>query len=241
MLQLIQWYLSVRKLLLDIERKSRDALLLYEQGGKEAAAQVNSYLKSDYKRLEELWGQRFQSPVPSHLGRHIAFGMDGNYQDILTHDALEVEAKAEEALIAAAKEQGPLGFENLLHPRIEKSSYKLYCDGHLREAVMNAITAVFDHIREVTKILLDGSTLADKVFSPSDPYLVLSEIDTESGKNDQKGFLQIFKGAFLGIRNPKAHTLVHDITPPEAAQYLVFASLLARRIDAARIAKTEKG
>jgi len=238
---MIQWYVSVRRLLRDIEQKARDALQLYEKGGKEAAAPVNAYLRSDYKKLEELWGQRFSGAMPSNLGRHIAFGMDCDYRDILKDDVDAVETKAEDCLIAAAKEQGPLGFENLLHPLIERSSYELYREGHLREAVLNSVTAVFDHIRSVTKMKLDGGALADKAFSLNDPYLVLSDLDSESGQNDQKGFLQVFKGAFQGIRNPKAHSLAHDLTPHKAAQYLVFASLLARRIDEAKVAKTEKG
>jgi len=237
---MIESYVAVRRLLRDIEQKSRHALALYEQGGKDAAAPVNAYLKSDYKKLEDLWKQRFPGSIPSYLGRHIAFGMDSDYRDILAHDLLEVEGKAEEALLTAAKSQGPLGFEGLLHPVIDKSSYKLYREGHLREAVLNSITALFDHIRAVTKIPLDGGALVDKALSLGDPYLVMSEIDSESGQNDQKGFLQIFKGAFQGVRNPKAHSLDHDLTPQKAAQYLVFASLLARRIDEARIVKTDR-
>ena len=58
--------------------------------------------------------------------------------------------------------------------------------------------------------------------------MVLSEIETESGQNDQKGFIQIFSRSYQDIRNPKAHTLTHDLTAAKAAQYLVFASLLAR-------------
>ena len=50
----------------------------------------------------------------------------------------------------------------------------------------------------------------------------------------KKGFMQILKGAFQGVRNPKAHTLAHDLTEPTAAQYLIFASLLARRIEEAK-------
>ena len=64
--------------------------------------------------------------------------------------------------------------------------------------------------------------------------LVLTELETESGQNDQKGFMQIFKGAYQGIRNPKAHSLTHDLTPEKAAQYLVFASLLIRRVQEAK-------
>lgn len=234
---MIQWYLSVAKLLRDIEQKSRDALALYEQGGSKASAQVNEYLKSDYEKLKTLWAQQLKDSVPSYLGRHISYGMDNDYRDILKQDLAEVEAKAEAALLAGAKQQAALGFENLLHPIIKANCYVLYREGHLREAVLNSITALFDHIRSVTKLKLDGGPLIDKAFSVERPHLILSDLDSDSGQNDQKGFMQVFKGAFQGIRNPKAHSLDHDLTEEKAAQYLVFASLLARRIDEAKTVK----
>lgn len=127
-------------------------------------------------------------------------------------------------------------FSFLLHPGIVKTSLRLYQEGHLREAVLNSMTAVFDCIRQKTGLVDDdGDRLIGKVFSLENPYLVLSEILTESGKSDQKGFMQIFKGAYQGIRNPKAHTLEHDLTNLKAAQYLVFASLMMRRIDEATL------
>lgn len=130
-----------------------------------------------------------------------------------------------------------LGFENLLHPIIQKSSYKHYQDGHLRDAVLNSVVAIFDYIREKTGLAEDGDKLIGQAFSLNDPFVVLSELHSESGQNDQKGFMQIYKGAYQGIRNPKAHSLVHDLTEQKAAQYLVFASLLARRIEEASFPK----
>lgn len=126
-----------------------------------------------------------------------------------------------------------VGFEDLLHPLIIDSSLALYVSGHLREAVLNAITAVYDFIRDKTGVQEDGDRLIGQVMSISNPMLVLSEIKSESGQNDQKGFMQIFKGAYQGIRNPKAHTLTHDLNEMKAAQYLVLASLLARRVEEA--------
>ena len=131
-------------------------------------------------------------------------------------------------------------FSFLLHPGITKTSLRLYQDGHLREAVLNSMTAVFDFIRQKTGLVDDdGDRLIGKVFSLEDPYLILNEIDTESGRSDQKGFMQIFRGAYQGIRNPKAHTLEHDLTELKAAQYLVFASLMMRRIDEASMVKID--
>ena len=101
--------------------------------------------------------------------------------------------------------------------------------------MLNSITALFDHIRSITKLKLDGGPLIDKAFSVEKPYLILSDLDSDSGQNDQKGFMLVFKGAFQGIRDPKAHSLDHDLTEEKAAQYLIFASLLARRIDEAKV------
>lgn len=127
-------------------------------------------------------------------------------------------------------------FTFLLHPIIRKSALQLFQGGHLREAVLNAMTAVFDFIRQRVGITdEDGDRLIGKVFSLESPYLILSEIETESGRSDQKGFVQIFKGAYQGIRNPNAHTLDHSLNNEMAAQYLIFASLMIRRIEEAKL------
>ena len=130
-----------------------------------------------------------------------------------------------------------LTFEHLLHPAISEHALPQYKDGHLRDAVLNSITAVFYLIRQRTGLDDDGDKLIGKVFSLDKPHLILSEIKTESGRSDQKGFMQIFNGAYQGIRNPKAHSLDHDLTPIKAAQYLVLASLLARRVEEATVVK----
>ena len=131
-------------------------------------------------------------------------------------------------------------FRFLLHPMITEHALPQYDNGYLRDAVLNSIIAVFDLIRQKTGLKEDGDRLIGKAFSLEHPYLILSDIDTESGQNDQKGFMQILNGSFQGIRNPKAHSLTHDLTAIKAAQYLVFASLLARRIDEAKVIKTEQ-
>jgi len=135
-----------------------------------------------------------------------------------------------------------LGFEitDLGHPVITQNAYQHYRNGHLRDAVLNSIIAVFDYIREKTALDEDGDRLIGQAFALDDAFIVLSELETESGKNDQKGFMQIFKGAYQGIRNPKAHSLTHDLTEEKAAQYLIFASLLARRVDEAHFPKKAK-
>lgn len=99
--------------------------------------------------------------------------------------------------------------------------------------MLNAFVSVYDLIRELTGLDLDGQALVSQAFSLENPKLIFSELNTDSGKNDQKGFIQILTGAYLGIRNPKAHSLRHDLDEVKAAQYLVFASILARRVSEA--------
>ena len=234
---MITWYVSLRRLLRDIEKKSRDALELYEKSGKEATKAINEYIQSDYETLWDLWQQQFPDSHLGNLRRHIRFGMDCDYRDIVDHDVPEIEERVEEHLLNSAGGKKELGFENLLHPVILENAYQLFRNGHLREAVLNSVVAVYDFIRARTGLTEDGDRLIGQVFSLEDPRLVLSELTSESGQNDQKGFMQIFKKAYQGIRNPKAHSLAHDLTDQKAVQYLVFASPLARRVDEATLVK----
>ena len=48
----------------------------------------------------------------------------------------------------------------------------------------------------------------------------------------------MLQGAYLAIRNPKAHSLRVETNQLIAAQNLVFASILARRIESARVLGT---
>ncbi|WP_216645056.1 TIGR02391 family protein [Halomonas sp. THAF5a] len=155
----------------------------------------------------------------------------------------ELERRAEAHLLNSVGEEEPeqeLGFEHLLHPVILENAYQLFRNGHLREAVFNSVTAVFELIRERTGSGEDGDRIIGQVMSVVTPRLILSELETESGKSDQKGFMQIYKGVFQGIRSPKAHSLAHDLTEHKAAQYLVFLSLLARRIEEATVVDANK-
>jgi len=172
---------------------------------------------------------------------------------ILVHQVMELLISAKQLLdspLSANKQHSPAkdmtNISNeatditfLLHPTVMEHALPQLEGGHIRDAVLNSIIAVFDLIRKRTGLKDDGDKLIGKAFSLEDPYLIFSELNTESGQNDQKGFMQILKGAFQGIRNPKAHTLTHDLTFEKAVQYLIFASLMARRIDEALLVKKE--
>ena len=235
-----KWYLEVRKLIRDIRSKALDVQSLLASEDKSAADAVKGYLKADHERLQILWNEQYEGYVPSYLGRHISFGMANDFEDILRRDLTELEDRIDALLAATVEHIGDEGFLHLLHPVVVASSFEHFQNGHLREAVLNSVVAIFDLIRERTGIDADGSNLVNKALSLNDPYLVLSEVDTDSGQNDQKGFLQMFNGSYQGIRNPKAHSLNHDLTEVKAAQYLVHASFLARRVSEAQLIKSDR-
>lgn len=234
-----QWYIAVRKLLREMYSKALDAQKAWRMEDVGSAETIHGYLRKDYQRLQRLWNERIEGYVPTYLGRHIAWGKANDVEDILGHDLTELGEHLDDLFSAATRETGDEGFLHLLHPAVVAGSYGHFQNGHLRDAVLNAIVAIFDLIRERTGIDADGSTLVNRAFSLADPYLVLSELETDSGQNDQKGFIQLFNGSYQGIRNAKAHSLNHDLTEVKASQYLVHASLLARRVSEARVIKTE--
>jgi uncharacterized protein (TIGR02391 family) len=133
--------------------------------------------------------------------------------------------------ISEAETQRELIFKQLLHPTIIESSYGLLLNGHLKEAVLSAITVVFDSVKEKAGLSDDKKSLATFVFSAENPKLRLGDLSTDTGKNIQLGFMNILNGAHQAIRNPLAHTTRFNLDEDKARQVLVFASLLARYVD----------
>ncbi len=66
--------------------------------------------------------------------------------------------------------------------------------------------------------------------SLDNPIIKLTPLSSETDKNIQKGYLQIFSGAIIGIRNPKAHENL-SIDENRAIHLIFLASLLMSKID----------
>jgi uncharacterized protein (TIGR02391 family) len=118
-----------------------------------------------------------------------------------------------------------------LHPFIREGCSQLFLDGHYIQAVEGSAKAVFQYIRDVTGLKLDGTHLAQHALSLKNPILVFSELDDETKRNEQQGFMEILTGIAKGIRNPLAHTHGRQEEAQKAFEYLVLASLCCRRID----------
>ena len=120
-----------------------------------------------------------------------------------------------------------------LHPEIERAASTLYRDGHYANAVEAAVKALNGLVRLRSDLEFDGATLMERAFSPSNPVLKFNDLQNQSDKEEQKGFMQMFSGAVSGLRNPRAHSFIHD-QPERALEFIAFVSLLAKLLDGAR-------
>lgn len=243
---LMDWYMRVSALLdkihLDCVRGSR--VPDNESAPARIAAGLDAYKTGKlFDELIEVWEEGARRPPLSRETRQRSlFNKQRDYFEFLSVDLPKLREAARRVLQESVSARTNfLGFVEMLHPGIVEHALPLYSAGHLREAVNNGITFVFDMIRQRTQLDLDGKQLVGQVFGMERPRLIFSTLDTDSGRNDQKGFMQIFEGAYMGIRNPKAHSLAHDLDKRKAAEYLVFASLLARRVEEAKEAHSDDG
>ncbi len=124
-----------------------------------------------------------------------------------------------------------LDFWSDIHPTITGVARPRFDNGHFADAVEAALKevncAIKNHVRKKTGEELDGAALMQRAFSLKAPLIVLADLSTETGRNIQLGYLQIYSGAMTGIRNPKAHSNI-SIDDRRARHFIYLASLLAQ-------------
>lgn len=122
----------------------------------------------------------------------------------------------------------------LIHPEIAEVARSRFESGHYADSVEAAFKKINAIVKEIVKLdtgeELDGAALMNRAFSLRQPIICISDLSTESGKNIQKGYMQIFAGSMTGIRNPKAHDNL-GIDRLRAVHFLHLASLLMSKLD----------
>ena len=127
---------------------------------------------------------------------------------------------------------------DLIHPTIRHVSEKLFFDGSYANAACDAFIEINDRVKKIHLRIqpeereLDGDALMKNVFSANSPLVEFCDQSTETGKNTQKGFMEMLAGAMSALRNPKAHANI-TISKEDAMRRIVFASMLMYKIDEA--------
>lgn len=121
---------------------------------------------------------------------------------------------------------------NSLHSEIKKSSARLFGNWHYSEAIFNAFKKIEVLVKNKSNIHnLTGYPLMQKVFSANSPILRFNKFESKTDKDEQRGMMELFSGAIMGIRNPKAHEDIIQTDKIKTLEYLSFASLLCRRLE----------
>lgn len=121
-----------------------------------------------------------------------------------------------------------------LHPRIAEVCTDLYQDGHYADSVFNAAKALINFVKERSGVHeKDGADLMRTVFSKNSPILFFNEFKDQSDYDEQEGMMHLFEGAVLALRNPRGHSFRYD-TSEKALEYIVFLSMLAKRLTEAK-------
>jgi len=122
-----------------------------------------------------------------------------------------------------------------LHPRLRKQSESLFISKHYSEAIFEGYKLLGKAVRDKSGLTGDGKSLMSDAFSVRNPVTMLNNLQTETDRNEQEGFMHLFMGAMQGIRNPESHE-VRDLRDPVITlEYLALASLLLRKLDEGKI------
>jgi uncharacterized protein (TIGR02391 family) len=124
-------------------------------------------------------------------------------------------------------------FWSLLHPIIVKVASSRFIAGHYADAIEAALkevnSIVKSKVKEAIGEELDGAKLMQRALSIENPIIRMADLSDNSGVDIQKGYIMIFSGTMVGIRNPKAHgNLV--IEKRRAIHLLFLASLLLEKV-----------
>ena len=118
-----------------------------------------------------------------------------------------------------------------------------FCDSELLQknyfhAVFEAMKSITAKLRQMTSTTKDGADLVHYAFSMkhSAPYLAINELNSDTLRGEQRGFVSLLKGLYGTIRNPIAHEpkVEWEMEEQDALDILTIISLVHRKIDNAK-------
>ena len=120
-----------------------------------------------------------------------------------------------------------------LHPDVVAAARSLFESGHFYQAEFEAFKSLEHRVRRITGLTQSGVSLMGAAFRANSPMIDTSTDPGQPGSDQREGYLALFRGAMLAIRNPKAHLPSRTLDPQDTLEYLALASLLHRRLDEA--------
>lgn len=193
-----------------------------------------------------------EKPDPDAVGNHVTalirkIGYDNTAQE-LANSLLFLQMEYLLFIRNNPNEKIAYMFDNMdLHPTVRKHSEKLFKSGHYAQAIFEACKALIMQVKKKSCIEASDKDLMGQAFGVEHanrplritkyPLLQLNPLESLEEIDEQEGFMHLFIGLVVGIRNPKAHAIVEQQDPYRTLQYLSLISLLAKRLDEAKLHK----
>ena len=119
-----------------------------------------------------------------------------------------------------------------IHEKISDVSKDLYFDKYYSPAIFEAVKVLEQEIKKKSGVKdLVGTKLVNKVFSSNKPILKIVDGSDREHTDEREGFRFILMGIFLGIKNPKSHSIQELKDPEKALEYLAMLSLMLKRVE----------
>src|SRR4030042_7075085 len=108
-----------------------------------------------------------------------------------------------------------------------------YEAGLYSNAILDAMKVLTELIRVKSKLDGDGANLVGQAFGGNAPPIKISPMQKVSEIDEQKGFEQLLRGFYVGIRNPRTHENFKD-NREECDAIIVFINYLYNIINSSR-------
>ena len=133
-------------------------------------------------------------------------------------------------------------FDQLItNEQLSEVSRARFATGHYADAVEASLKHLNNAVKEKSGATdKDGAELMRTVFSANCPILRINELQSQSDKDEQRGYMHLFEGAMIGIRNPRAHEsgLIDDAAT--ALEILAMVNHLMRKLETATYNSTNR-
>jgi uncharacterized protein (TIGR02391 family) len=103
-----------------------------------------------------------------------------------------------------------MNLQSEIKPELWEAIFQQYNAENYSNAIISAFHYLRDLIRDSANVDGDGAALIGQAFGGNPPRLRINKFETESQKDEQKGFESILRGLYQGIRNPRTHDKIED-------------------------------
>ena len=203
--------------------------LAYQIAGKNK----EDYLYDEFKKIGETGREDILDYVTiKTISKSSVYFKRGNKEYKFPRDQFaDLKKKLKIDKESKPKENEKLFKERKLHKAVVFAGKDLFRDGHYSQSIFEACKVLENMVKNKSGLTLSGSQLMQQAFSANNPILKLNTMSNQSDKDEQAGFMQIYTGVMLGIRDPKGHSIINLKDRDKALEYLSLISLLLRRVD----------